>query len=426
VFVLYNILLLAIVVLGFPLILAQIMSSQKRPNDMTARLRSRGLAFESNRRPVWIHALSVGEVLASIPLVQELHRRCGPQSVVLSVSTIAGHEVAKKSLQPYVAGLFFFPYDLIWSVRKVIRSIKPTLFILVESDIWPNFTHEMKRQGVPFVVVNARMSPKSFRGYRRFSFFFKHMFSNVSSICTQTERDASRFVAVGAATDRVLVTGNMKFDQPAVSRTNDEIDTLRTSMKIRTNDTVFLAGSTHEGEEEILLHCLSRLRETFPRLVLVVAPRNTGRAAEIQRMFLHAGFLVSLKTELARMEEDWAPDVVILDTLGELRQVYALADVVFVGKSIVPLGGQNPIEPAAWGKPILFGPHMFNFELASETLLREGGAFEVENDAELCKQLNRLLLDSRYRDKMGAKAYEVFRMNQGATERTLKVIEGFL
>ena len=156
-FVLYNILLLAIVALCLPLILAQIMSSQKRPNDMTARLRSRGFADKSNSRPVWVHALSVGEVLASIPLVQELRKRCGPQSIVLSVSTIAGHEVAKKSLQPYVADIFFFPYDLIWSVRKVIRSVKPALFILVESDIWPNFTYEMKRRGVPFVLVNARM-----------------------------------------------------------------------------------------------------------------------------------------------------------------------------------------------------------------------------------------------------------------------------
>jgi 3-deoxy-D-manno-octulosonic-acid transferase len=342
------------------------------------------------------------------------------------VSTIAGHEVAEKSLQPYVAGLFFLPYDFIWSVRKVIRSVKPALFILVESDIWPNFSYEMKRQGVPFVLVNARMSPKSFRGYRRFSFFLKHMFSNLSSICTQTGKHASMFVAVGVAPDKVYVTGNMKFDQPAVSLTNEEIGTLRTSMKIRPNDTVFVAGSTHEGEEEILLHCLSRLRETLPRLVLVVAPRNTGRAAEIERMFLQAGFLVSLKTELARMEEDCAPDVVILDTLGELRHVYALADVVFVGKSMVPLGGQNPIEPAAWGKPILFGPHMFNFDLAAETLLREGGAFEVANNAELCKQVNRLLLDSRYRNNMGANAFEVFRMNQGATEKTLEVIEDFL
>ncbi len=424
--ILYNILFSITIVLALPFIFVKVLTSEKRQKTVIRRLRPEACIRASGARPVWIHALSVGEVLASSSLIKQIKKICARRPVVLSVSTLTGHEVAKRLLKSDVDAIFFFPYDLVWSVRKTTGSVDPGIFILVESDIWPNFTYEMKRRQIPFILVNGRVSPRSFSGYMRLSFFMKRVFFNISSICAQTEMDARRFVALGAAPDRVHVTGNIKFDQPLISVSEEEVGELRASVRISPTARVFVAGSTHEGEEAILLRCFEALKRDYPDLVLVVVPRDPRRAGSVQGMFKQAGLFAPLRTELGKMDVGFAPEAIIVDTIGELRRLYAIAHVVFVGKSLINLGGQNPLEPAALKKPIVFGPHMFNFGLIAERLVRQGGALQVANEEELLRAVKNLLADPKRSNAMGKKAYNVFHMNRGALEKTLAVIEGFL
>lgn len=424
--ILYNILFSISIVLALPFIFVKVLTSEKRQKTVIRRLRPEACIRASGARPVWIHALSVGEVLASSSLIKQIKKICARRPVVLSVSTLTGHEVAKRLLKSDVDAIFFFPYDLVWSVRKTTGSVDPGIFILVESDIWPNFTYEMKRRQIPFILVNGRVSPRSFSGYMRLSFFMKRVFFNISSICAQTEMDARRFVALGAAPDRVHVTGNIKFDQPLISVSEEEVGELRASVRISPTARVFVAGSTHEGEEAILLRCFEALKRDYPDLVLVVVPRDPRRAGSVQGMFKQAGLFAPLRTELGKMDAGFVPEAIIVDTIGELRRLYAIAHVVFVGKSLINLGGQNPLEPAALKKPIVFGPHMFNFGLIAERLVRQGGALQVANEEELLRAVKNLLADPKRSNAMGKKAYNVFHMNRGALEKTLAVIEGFL
>jgi 3-deoxy-D-manno-octulosonic-acid transferase len=238
--------------------------------------------------------------------------------------------------------------------------------------------------------------------------------------------DARRFVALGAAPEKVHVTGNIKSDQAAVSASEGEVRALRASMGISPTARVFVAGSTHEGEEAILLRCFEALKRSFPDLVLVLAPRDPRRARGIQWMFSQAGFITSLRTELGKMDVGFAPEAIVVDTIGELRRLYAIAHVVFVGKSLVNLGGQNPLEPAALKKPMVFGPYMFNFGLIAERLVREGGALQVANEEELLREVGSLLAKPERLNAMGMNAHKLFHMNRGAVRKTLAVIEGFL
>jgi 3-deoxy-D-manno-octulosonic-acid transferase len=411
--------------LGLPLVLAGALSRKKRRETVKRRLMNHGLEEIGSKRPVWIHAVSVGEVIASVPLVKAIRGARNSQPIVVSVGTLTGYDVASQLLGEMTESVFFCPFDVLWFVRRTTRRVHPSLFLLVESDIWPNLVFEMKRLEVPFILVSGRLSPKSSRRYRRLSFFMRRVFSNMSSICAQTEVDAQRFTAIGADPDRVIVTGNIKFDQPLDSPSEEVIKGLEASLGITSNASVLLAGSTHHGEDEILLQALLKLKKSFPDLVLVLAPRHPARAKSVKEMFQKAGLAASLRTELAEGSQTPMPEAVIVDTMGELRRLYAVADVVFVGKSLVNQGGQNPLEPAALGKAILFGPHMFNFDLIARTLLEKGGAKEVADGRALAEEVRKLLADPERREAMGRRAFDTFMANRGAVERTLSIVERF-
>lgn len=424
--ILYNILIFYGIVLGLPFIAANVLSREKRRETVRRRLRRTSLSGLRGNKPVWVHAVSVGEVIASAPLLRAIRHRFAGRPVVLSVSTLTGHDVAGRVVGQTVDSIFFLPFDFVWSVRRAVRDVDPSLFILVESDVWPNLVFEARKRGVPFVLVSARMSPKSFRGYQRAAFFMKPVFSKMSSICAQTDIDARRFMTVGAPQGSVVVTGNIKFDQPLDAPTDHERRELKASLRIGEGVPVLLAGSTHEGEEAILLRVFKGLKQSFPALVLVLAPRDPARAQGLKELFQQVVPLTSLRSELSNAGPGVMPDAVIVDTIGELRRLYAVGDVVFVGKSLVDLGGQNPLEPAALGKPVLFGPHMFNFHLVAETLVREGGAIEVADESRLLDRAKELLSDERRRLVMGGRARDVFMRNRGAVGRTLHVVERFL
>jgi 3-deoxy-D-manno-octulosonic-acid transferase len=413
-------------VLALPLVLVNVLTSEKRKKTVLRRLGIQSLVRTSAIRPVWVHALSVGEVLASVPLVKRLRKTYYNRPLVFSISTLTGHEMAKKLLVSDVDSIFFFPYDFLWSVRKAIRNVTPSLFFLVESDIWPNFLYEMKRRRIPTILVNGRISPRSFSGYKRLSFFMRSVFSWISVICAQSELDAERFESIGAPQEKIRITGNLKFDQEIDCVSSNEIESSRQSLKIAPGHKILVAGSTHEGEESIIFDVFCRLKRKFHKLVLVIVPRNPERASAVCRLAAPSGRTVALMNGLKQVSSAGAIDVIVVDTMGVLGRLYALADIAFVGGSLVRSGGHNPLEPAALGKPILFGPDMSDFSSIAEMLIESGGAIRVSDGEGLFREVTALLGDNNKARRMGERASEVFQSNRGAVERTLKISEGFL
>ena len=423
---LYNILLLLGGGLVLPVLLAQALTIKKRRATVMRRL---GVGFHPPRfstRAIWIHALSVGEVFASVPLVRRI-RECYPgRPVVFSVSTMTGNEMARKLLSSDVDHIFYFPYDFIWSVRRVIDGIDPAIFVLVESDIWPNILFELKKREIASILVNGRMSPGSFSGYKVLSFFMRSVFGNMAMICVQSPRDAGLFEAVGAPADRVRVTGNIKFDLEVLAMSDDELGRLRRSMKIPVDRRILLAGSTHEGEETILLNAFAQLRKRFDDIILLIVPRNPERASDVCDLFASSGWSTAMTGDQEEISREGLFDVIVVDTMGMLRQLYALADISFVGGSLVREGGHNPLEPAAFAKPIIFGPDMSDFPWVAEMLINAGGALQVKGGEEFIEAASTLLTDGDRARRMGDQALIVFQNNKGAVDRTLEVIEQFL
>ena len=372
-------------------------------------------------RPVWVHALSVGEARAAMPLAKALARRFPERGVVMSASTATGYVLLKEEILPFARHIFHFPYDLRFSVKRAFDSIGPAAVIIVESDIWPNFLFEARRRGVPVILVNARLSDRSLAGYSRFAFFFRPVFDLFSAVCAASDRQKERFAEILPKPEKILVTGNVKFD----SRPEESPSAGRLSLGIGPDAPILIAGSTHEGEEEILARLLPGWRAAAPGLVLVAAPRDPARAESVANLFKNAGFGTSL---FSRMVERPAPDreIIVVDAMGALASLYALADVAFVGGSLVPAGGHNPIEAAAHGKPVVFGPHMDDFAEIAELFVDERAAIQADGEKTLDEAVRVLLTDLQKAREIGQRARSVVLANRGAVDRMVEVASGFL
>ena len=431
--VLYNVLLFAAVVIGFPFIVPAVLLSGKRRKTTLPRLGLRSLPTAADakpgvaeRKPIWIHALSVGETLAAVPLVEAARARFPDRLILFSVSTRTGSEIAGDALKDSADALFFFPFDLPFSVKRIADRVDPGLVLIIESDIWPNFLLEMTRRDVPVVLANAKLSSKSFDLHRRFRRLTGWLFASFSRVCAQSSRDADLFKRLGVPSARIAVTGNMKFDQAIDRVPEGEVDRLRRSMDIPPSRRVLLAGSTHKGEEEVLLKAYCRLRRESGNLLLVIAPRDPRRAGPVAQVSEALGLPTVRMTELTGPATGKGHDVIVIDALGYLRQLYLLADIAFVGGSLVEEGGHNPLEPAAFAKPILFGPDMSDFREISQLLETSGGAVTVKDAEGISCQASALLKDNVKAREMGERAYRVFQSNKGAVARTLDIVEGCL
>jgi 3-deoxy-D-manno-octulosonic-acid transferase len=380
----------------------------------------------SEKKRVWIHALSVGEVLSSVPLVKGLKECSNTGEIVFSASTKTGFDIAKQYLANTVHSIFYFPYDLTFSVKHIVQRIDPAVVVIVETDIWPNFLFEMKKRQVPVILINARLSKKSFFGYKRLGLFAKQVFLNFFHICTQSLEDAGRFQELGVPFHRITITGNVKFDVTHQIQSSQETDSLRQSMHIQNARKIFLAGSTHPGEESMLLDAFSRIKNQAGDLLLIVAPRNPERAGSVSRMFNSAGYSVGLMKELKKISSGKRLDVIIIDTIGLLKKLYAIADIAFIGGSLVNCGGHNPLEPAAFSKPIIFGHDMSDFADISRMLLDAKGAVRVKDAKDLYKVLVALMENDKRALEMGKNALGVLTANKGAVEKTIKVIKPYL
>jgi 3-deoxy-D-manno-octulosonic-acid transferase len=385
------------------------------PAEVTAALR-RG-------RPLWLHAVSVGEVIAAVPLVHALQQRFPDLPILVSTITETGQTTAREKMA--VDAYTYFPLDYPWVVRRVIGRVRPRLFIMVETEIWPNFLRQLARQEVPAVLVNGRISPRSFRGYRRLWPFMRRVLPAITIFGMQTGLDAERIIGIGADPARVRMTGNIKYDMALEPLSGSDAVALRAELGIG-EAPVFMAGSTHRGEEEMVTDAYLAARVQEPGLRLLIAPRHLDRLDEIEEL-LRKRELSTWRRSRGRLPARGSrAAVLLLDTIGELARMYAVATVVFVGGSLVPIGGHNVLEPAAHRKPILFGPHMHNFHQIAAALLGAGGALQVQSTEALADSVSALLRSPERCRSLGEAAQQVLQANQGAIERTVELIAPLL
>ena len=381
-------------------------------------------ALASSKRAIWIQAVSVGEVAACKGLMRRLKERFPGKSIVLSTITKTGNDLAKK-LFGNDAVIIYFPLDLSWIIRKAVSLVDPSLYIMVETEIWPNMTKEVSRRGIPSAVVNGRISDRSFGKYKLAKPFLLNTIKRINVFCMQSFQDAERMISLGAPRERVRITGNMKFDAD-VSACGGGLTELKGLIGIADDDVLLVAGSTHRGEEAIILETVKELSAEFPRLKLLIAPRHIERVNEIATLAEGLGFYPVRTSFLGRQPAVGSQrQVFILDTIGQLRDMYSISTVVFIGGSLVPHGGQNPIEPAALGKPVIFGPHMFNFREIAAAFIDNGAAMLVKEPGGLFESIKILLTDPEKRSEMARCAAAAIAEKCGATQRNLKELEKF-
>ncbi len=383
---------------------------------LAAKLLGR-IAVPADPRPtVWFHGVSVGEVHLLVTLVAAFRKRHPDWRVIVSSTTDTGMAEARARFPDLVVVLY--PFDFSWAVGRALDTIRPRLVVLAESELWPNFLHAAARRRIPVAVVNARLSPRSFARMRRFAGPVRALLlRHVSAFAAQSDETADRLQQLGVTGDRVTVTGSVKYDGAAGDRDAPKSVALR-RLLARRDELVWVAGSTHAPEEALVLAAFGRLRERFPTLRLVLVPRHPDRFAEVAGLddMVRRG---TLAEPLAAM-----PPVTLLDTVGELGAAWALADVGFTGGSLDgKRGGQSMIEPAGYGVPTMFGPHVWNFRDAARRLVEAGGAVQVNDAGALEVEVARLLGDDGLRRTMGDAARELVRRQQGATERTLDVLD---
>jgi 3-deoxy-D-manno-octulosonic-acid transferase len=367
----------------------------------------------------WVHAVSVGESLTAVPLVEGIRRRWPHLSIVMTTVTPTGARIVTERLGGTVTHRYF-PLDLPGPVSRALRAVAPRFFISMETELWPNFLATLGARHVPVMVANGRISDRSYRRYRLVRGFMRRVLDPVTVFAMQSEEDARRIMALGAPPERVVVTGSLKAD-PAPEERGELWERL---LGLGSGERLLVAGSTHRGEEEPVLDAFLALRERFAGLALLLAPRHPERVPEVERLVRSRGLEPVRRTALPR--ERRPGQVIVLDTVGELAPIYRVAYAVFVGGSLVPLGGHNMLEPALRLRPVLFGPHTENFRDSAACLTAGGGGLVVEDGRALEAALAHLLAEPELARQMGEAAYEAVASRQGAVSATLDLVERYL
>ncbi len=422
----YNICLVAYWILQIPILLYRLVFEEgfyDRLKQSAGVMPTPTLEKSAYHNAIWVHAASVGEVVAASPIVRELKTRYPGEMVVVSVVTATGHRMAQRII-PEADGHIFFPFDLPVITNRIVKIVDPKVIILIETELWPNFLRLSWRRRIPVMMMNGRISDRSMRRYSLIRPFTAKMLRQIRRFCMQSSFDADHIIAMGAEPGRVIVTGNTKYDQTYATVSEEEQAALKKEFRFDSRGPILVAGSTHGGEEEILMRAFKEVLKAYPEARLLLAVREVTRAAKVKaHIFLH-GFSVIRRTEMGTGSDNGKPhQVVILDTIGELGRLYSMADVVFVGGSFVKVGGHNILEPAAHGKPVLVGPYMFNFREIFELLSKRGVCLMAKDEADFTKKLLDLLADKPRIREMGRKALEVVAENQGATQRNIERFE---
>ena len=421
---LYNILMLTAAVVGLPFFAFRFI----RERRFRERLRQNLGFFPADtltrvvgRSPVWFQAASVGEVVAASSIIREFKRQLPDVPVLISSGTISGYDMAQRII-PEADAVIFYPPDLPGMPDRIVGKILPRAYVPVETELWPNFIRSARKRSIPVIMVNGRIGERSVEHYRQMRRMFTKMLDTVVRFCMQSTVDAQYVIQLGADPHKVIVTGNTKYDQNYSQVTTEEKKALRQELGLLENVPVLIAGSTHRGEEEILLEVLRQIKGKYPIVKMILAPRDVPRSGGIVELVRRAGFVAELRSQMSSLTAEQRAEVrvVVLDSIGELGRFYSLADLVFVGGSLVSHGGHNILEPAAQGKPILVGPHMFNFRDTYALFSKRNACVTVLDGQELAQKIRELLQDKQAAEQMGRDAARIVAENQGAAVRTVE------
>ncbi len=415
---LYDACYMLAVILGLPYLLFKLATSNRFRAGFSQRL-GFGAHRSGHRHCLWLHGVSVGEVLAATRFLEAFEAEFPEWDVVISSTTKTGVSVARDRFPNHM--VVYYPLDFSFAVRSAIRRIRPNVLVLMELEIWPNLLLSMDRIGIPVVLLNGRISERSYRGYRIWQRLLSEPLGRIDLYCVQDRTYAARLRALGVPAERLFITGTMKFDTIVTEQGETTRHDVARTLGIASASAVLVGGSTHPPEEMVLYDAYLGLRELVPGLRLVLAPRQPGRAREVEEAIRARGGICARRTELPSVaESDGA--VILIDTIGELGKIYSVADVVFVGGSLIPHGGQNMMEPAGLGKAVVFGPSVENFKESVDLLLREGAAVRVRDGEGLAQALRDLLTNRERAREIGRRARHVVERNQGASRRNLAIL----
>ena len=423
-YLIYDILLLLAIPLILPYFLCRCVRRRRLRKGIAERLgflsREKRVCLQGSET-IWVHAVSVGETMAVRPLLKALKARYPEKKIVLSTVTETGRSIAENLSDVDVC--IYFPFDFGFAVRRMLQAVRPSLIVVVETEIWPNFLRYAHLSGIPTVLANGRISDKSFGGYLRFSWAFRPVLENFDALCMQTDVDARRIIDIGASPARVHVAKNLKYDIPALSISEERKREVLATYHIPEGMPVFTAGSTHQGEEAAVLTAYRTLVNEGREFLLVLVPRHPERAEEVAKLAEQFGIPCVRRSQLDAQSELFKPgEVLLVDTVGELMALYAISDLVFVGGSLVAVGGHNLLEPASLAVPVIFGPHMNNFREIATLILHHHGGIQVQDAVMLAQTLRQLLDSPGERLRLGENGARILIENRGSTERHMEII----
>ncbi len=421
---LYNIAAIIIVVLIIPMFMVRSVREKgfvERIKQSLGFFPAHALDKVAKKHCIWVHAASVGEIVATSPLIKEFHREFPESPILVSVVTTSGYEMANRIIKDADA-IIYFPLDLPWLAGHVLRRIRPRVFLPVETELWPNFLKNAREMHLPVMMVNGRISDKSVKQYKHLHSILRDMIGTVQCFAMQSSIDAEYIMRLGAPKELVTVTGNTKFDQTYTDVSPEEKAQIIESMGLSDADGILLAGSTHRKEEEYVLKAFAAVRQNHPRARLVIAPRELLRTQEVIHICKKAGFTVNTRTGLQDGSEQPGADIVILNTIGELGKVYSIGDVVYVGGSLVMHGGHNILEPAAHGKAIIVGHYMFNFKDTYALFKNRNACIMVNNTKELVREVTRLFDEPEERHRMERETLAIVQENKGASYKSAQLL----
>jgi 3-deoxy-D-manno-octulosonic-acid transferase len=419
-YLVYNLFLLCALIVLWPVVLLAFLIQPKFRAGFWEKIGFYSVNLPK-RPTIWVHAVSVGEVNAIESLVKALRKEYPTKNIVLSTVTKTGQEVANKKLKDHTDAICYFPYDFWLSVLLAIKAIRPSLVIVAETEIWPNFANELRKAKIPLMIINGRISPSSYRGYKKFSIFFKRILKNYASILMQTNDDKERILHIGAPANITEVMGNIKFNMTNLMD-NEDVRYLANSLRLNQNK-VLVAGSTHAGEDEIVLGVYEHLKDEYPNLKLILAPRHPERYPQVLELIDQTGYTWGLRSKDDKFDEN---DIIMLDTMGELGKMYSICHMAFIGGSFSETGGHNPLEATVYNKPVISGNIVFNFKDIYEILENKKAAILVKNEKEFIETAQKLMGDKEFYNQTALACKDVFDQNSGALEYALNKIKSFI
>lgn len=417
--VLYNIVTIAAAVVLLPVILVALAVVPKFRAGVFTKLGFYDIKLDHNKQTIFFHAVSVGEVNAVEQLIKSTRQAFPEANIVLSTTTKTGQEIAHKKLEKTVDAITYFPFDFFFSVNAFLNSVKPDKIIIAETEIWPDFVYLAKRRNIPVYIVNGRLSPHSYNGYKKFSFFFKPVLAQYKGIFMQTQGDVERILKVGADPEITKFMGNLKFDiKPTMNA--QQITELANSIKLN-GARLIVAASTHKGEDEIVLGAFKTLKSEFPDIKLLLAPRHPERYEKVTQLLEETGMAFGKRSQGDTFENN---DIIMLDTMGELMKMFSISHLAFIGGSFSNTGGHNPLEANIWGKPVVSGECVFNFKDIYAYLTQTNAAKLSSSEQELTEDMKKLLCDCDFYQKACEDTHKIFDENSGAVEFVINVLKG--